>query len=103
MSELEALRRETSEGTFLVLFGAKWAPPTLLLDKNIKNLLPAEVSYLFVDVEAEGPYADLHNVVTIPTIITLVAGRELDRRTGAVSISETVSMARVALNYSNKS
>lgn len=102
MSELEALRSKTAEGPWLLLFGAKWAPPSLILDKAVRDTLPEGLSYLFLDVESEGPYADLHNVVTIPTIITLVTGRELDRRVGAVSASEMISMARTALNYSNK-
>jgi thioredoxin-like negative regulator of GroEL len=101
-SEIETLRDRTSTGAYLILFGAKWAPPSLALDKELRKSDLEGAKYAYIDVEEHSAYADFHNVVTIPTIISLYQGRELERKLGALSLTDAISMARVVYGYSLK-
>lgn len=100
--DITTLRELTANGPCLVIFGAKWAPPSVALDKIWRKSPLLDLNYLFVDVEESSAYADFHNVVTIPTVLTLYNGRELDRKIGALTYAEVLSMGRVAQSYDLK-
>lgn len=78
-------RRSPAPARTLLAFGAAWSPPWRLLRAGIEALASDEVRVQCVDVDEDPATAERYRVITVPTVLILVDGKERRRVTGAVS------------------
>jgi thioredoxin 1 len=81
----ETLGTKTTEGVWLIEFGAAWCAPCHALEPVLKGLAEsgADVQVGRVDVSAEPQAADQFQVKSVPTMVILRNGQEIHRLYGA--------------------
>jgi thioredoxin 1 len=72
----------------LLCFGARWAPPWVLLQPALDRLAAAGADIRRVDLDLDPVAAEQHRIITVPTLIVLRGTVERRRILGAVSEAE---------------
>lgn len=85
-------------GPVLVLWSARWAPAGEVLWRHLEAYLddhpacpPSGGQRVRIDVAAEHGLAETFQIVTLPTVLVLVGGKERRRLTGAASPEDVVN------------
>lgn len=86
--ELEEQIAAAGAEPLLVGFGAAWSGPWKLIAGILAGLEERGTKVVRVDVDAHPALADRYAVVSVPTFVVMVEGREVRRYLGAVSASE---------------
>jgi thioredoxin 1 len=77
--------QETGTGTVLVDFFAEWCGPCKLLLPIFEELAPeyeGKIKFVKVNVDESANTAQQFGVLSIPTLVVLKDGQEVDRMTG---------------------
>ena len=77
--------QETGSGTVLVDFFAEWCGPCKLLLPIFEELAPeyeGKIKFVKVNVDESPNSAQQFGVLSIPTLVVLKDGKEVDRMTG---------------------
>ena len=82
---------QTNSGVILIEFGAKWCGACRRLAPKLEALAQAygqDVFFGQVDVDHDAPLATAHKVHSLPCMIVLKGGHEVDRLNGNVDCEE---------------
>lgn len=76
----------TGPAPVLVDFAASWCGPCKMLAPVIDEVADArdDVTVLTIDVDGAAELARTHRVMSVPTLVLFVGGREVGRTVGAV-------------------
>ncbi|WP_202638697.1 thioredoxin family protein [Bailinhaonella thermotolerans] len=87
-----------SASRVLLVFSAAWCPVGSLLRAAAEEAAasPGAVPVCLVDVDRHADLAERLRVVTVPTAILLVDGRERRRRVGAMGAADLAALSRAA-------
>lgn len=83
----DPLLRLTKAGTLLV-FGAAWCAPYVLLDDTLAHLAETGVDVRRINVDTWPQHAEQFRVLSLPTLVWVRDGGERRRHLGAISASE---------------
>ena len=83
-----------SERPALLEFGAEYCAPCRVLAPVIKRISDEREDILFgvVDVEASPSIAARFGVMSVPTVIALIAGREAGRASGNITRERVIDL-----------
>lgn len=84
----------------LLDFWAEWCGPCRLIGPHVEaiaNEYAGKAKVYKIDVDSEGELAMRFGVMSIPTLIVIKGGQEVDRMTGAGSKEQIVAMLERAL------
>lgn len=88
MLSLEEQQLNTLSGISAIKFGAAWCGPCKLIEPNLIKLEAefTNIKFYSVDVDKSPSLAKEYQIRSLPTIILLKDGREIQRINGAVKI-----------------
>lgn len=82
----------------LKVFSAEWCKPCQQYKTVVKLLDDSAVNVVIVDIDAWKDEAKNHSVRSIPTSILFSSGKEVNRKTGVMSIGELQEFVRKEVN-----
>jgi thioredoxin 2 len=96
-------RAQIDKGSLPVVvdFWAPWCGPCKMMGPAVKEaarLLGTRVRFLKVDTEQEQGMAAEYGIRSVPTLILLAGGREINRISGAMSAQDLVQWVRSSLS-----
>lgn len=75
-------------------FTGKWCSTCQVIDKMIADeVIPKyknKVQFIKVDVEEDEDWCNKYDILSVPTLIILVDGKEIWRRSGTISKNEVI-------------
>ena len=100
--ELNATNFEqlTSKGNWAIDFWAEWCGPCKIMSPEFNKAaqeLDGKVKFGKIDVDKEFELAQRFDVMSIPAIIIMKNGREVDRSVGAINKASIVSLINKAI------
>ena len=74
----------------LLHFTAKWCKPCRELRPIIEEYLSSheDIVWDMVDVDLDFPFTKMHNVLSVPTLILMIDGKEAKRHVGVATKQE---------------
>lgn len=81
-----------AHGPVVAGFGAKWCAPWMVLTRTLPDLDTSDVAFIAVDVDQYPGIADTYSIVSVPTFVLIIDGREQRRITGATSTSDVAAL-----------
>ena len=78
----------------LLVFGARWATPTQLLEPTVAEIEDSGIRVRRIDVDTWPQHAETFRVVMLPTLVWVREGSERRRLVGAVSPKEIKAFTR---------
>lgn len=88
---IENFDNETKKGNWVIDFWAAWCGPCRILSPTVEALaseLKGKINFGKVDVDAQQELAERFEVMSIPTLLYMKDGQQVDRTVGAIPKAE---------------
>lgn len=86
----------------IIDFWANWCAPCIYLNpilKKIKKIYENKIFIYKINIDKEKEMSKLYNVISIPTIIFLKYGKEINRHIGLINKKEFIKLCNKLINY----
>ncbi|WGH25343.1 MAG: thioredoxin [Candidatus Shikimatogenerans bostrichidophilus] len=102
MNKIKTLKIYKNNKNTIIDFWANWCAPCIYLNpilEEIKKKYEKKIFIYKINIDKEKKISKFYNVISIPTIIFLKYGKEINRHIGLINKKKFIELCNKLINY----